>query len=201
MQEVLDSHSSKRNGRCKVGPNTPPPHSPSLNPPLRSPPPPGQGASGQQLVGAVVGVQNRGVPPPPVLGCQNTACCHQCLYQIEVAPLALGCISINSASRRSVSAPVTLPDNAIPPRTSLPQHRPPPPPAPAHFPVAHATVADNQQTLRYSLLRHVHVALSPGVAQSASPQPSTVPVKRDGQYRSRWSLLPDMPPAKYPKTM
>ena len=37
-------------------PPIPPPHSPSLNPP--------QGASGQQLVGGVVGVQNRGVAPP-----------------------------------------------------------------------------------------------------------------------------------------
>ena len=35
-----------------------PPPSPSLNPPLQSPPPPPQGASGQQLVGGVVGVQN-----------------------------------------------------------------------------------------------------------------------------------------------
>ena len=44
-----------------------PPHSPSLNPPLRCPPPPPpppQGASGQHLVGGVVGVQNRGVAPP-----------------------------------------------------------------------------------------------------------------------------------------
>ena len=46
----------------------PPPHSPSLNPALQlpppPPPPPPQGASGQQLVGGVVGVQNRGVAPP-----------------------------------------------------------------------------------------------------------------------------------------
>ena len=32
------------------------------------PPPPPQGASGQQLVGEVVGVQNRGVAPPPPPG-------------------------------------------------------------------------------------------------------------------------------------
>ena len=32
------------------------------------PPPPPPGASGKQLVGGVLGVQNRGVaPPPPVL--------------------------------------------------------------------------------------------------------------------------------------
>ena len=44
-----------------------PPHSPSLNPPSDAPPPPlppPQGASGQQLVGGVVGVQDRGVAPP-----------------------------------------------------------------------------------------------------------------------------------------
>ena len=47
-------------------PPIPPPHSPSLNPPSQiPPPPPPQGASGQQLVGGVVGIQNRGVPPPP----------------------------------------------------------------------------------------------------------------------------------------
>ena len=42
----------------------PPPNRPSLNPPPIPPPPP-QGASGQQLVGGVVGIQNRGVAPPP----------------------------------------------------------------------------------------------------------------------------------------
>ena len=36
-------------------------------PPLQAPPPP-QGASSQQLVGGVVGVQNRGVAPPPPRG-------------------------------------------------------------------------------------------------------------------------------------
>ena len=44
-------------------PPIPPPHSPSLNAPPPMPPPP-KGASGQQLVGGVVGVQNRGVAPP-----------------------------------------------------------------------------------------------------------------------------------------
>ena len=47
-----------------------PPHSPSLNSPLRCPPPPPpppppKGASGQQLVGGLVGVQIPGVAPPP----------------------------------------------------------------------------------------------------------------------------------------
>ena len=48
-------------------PLIPPPHLPFLNPPLKCPrpPPPPQGASGQPLVGGVVGVQNRGVAPPP----------------------------------------------------------------------------------------------------------------------------------------
>ena len=41
----------------------PPPIRPSLTHPPPIPPPP-QGASGQQLVGGVVGVQNRGVAPP-----------------------------------------------------------------------------------------------------------------------------------------
>ena len=45
----------------------PPPPSPLLDPPSNAPPPPPpQGASGQQLVGGVVGVQNRGVAPPGV---------------------------------------------------------------------------------------------------------------------------------------
>ena len=44
----------------------PPPNRPSLNPPSNPPPPPPPppGASGQQLLGGVVGVQNRGVAPP-----------------------------------------------------------------------------------------------------------------------------------------
>ena len=45
----------------------PPPPSPLLDSPSNAPPlppPPPQGASGQQLVGGVVGVQNRGVAPP-----------------------------------------------------------------------------------------------------------------------------------------
>ena len=46
----------------------PPPPAPPIPPPfaLPEPPPqmPPQGASGQQLVGGVVGVQNRGVAPP-----------------------------------------------------------------------------------------------------------------------------------------
>ena len=41
-------------------PSQPPPPKP---PPLPAPPPP-QGAFGRQLVGGVVGVQNRGVAPP-----------------------------------------------------------------------------------------------------------------------------------------
>ena len=46
-------------------PRPPPPSRPSWNPPSHPPPPPPpQGASGQQLAGAVIGVQNRGVAPP-----------------------------------------------------------------------------------------------------------------------------------------
>ena len=111
-------------------------------------------------------------------------------------PPALSCASINYIGGRSVSALVPLRGNAIHPRTSLLL---PPPRRTSLLPTA--AVADNHQTPRYSLLPHVHVALSPDVAQSASPQPSAVPVKRDGQYRSRWSLLRDMPPAKYRKTL
>ena len=44
-------------------PPTDPPGAPPSPKPLLDPPPP-QGASGQQLVGGVVGVQNRGVAPP-----------------------------------------------------------------------------------------------------------------------------------------
>ena len=46
-------------------------------------------------------------------------------------PLALSRTSITSSGRRSISAPVPLSDNALPPRTSLLQ------PPLAHFPVAH----------------------------------------------------------------
>ena len=42
-----------------------PPRRPSQNPPLQAPPPP-PGASGQQLVGGLVGVQDRGVAPPVI---------------------------------------------------------------------------------------------------------------------------------------
>ena len=53
--------------RGKSPPDPPPPPSPLPEPPLPSSPPkpPPLGASGQQLVGGVVGVQNRGVAPPP----------------------------------------------------------------------------------------------------------------------------------------
>ena len=58
-----------------VPPGPPPPNRPSRSPPPIAPPrpppppppmppPPPKGASGQQLVGGVVGVQNRGVAPP-----------------------------------------------------------------------------------------------------------------------------------------
>ena len=46
---------------------TPPPFALPEPPPPPDPPPHPQGASGQQIVGGVVGVQNRGVAPPPVL--------------------------------------------------------------------------------------------------------------------------------------
>ena len=49
---------------CSEVPNPPPPPGePPSPPPLPEPSP--QGASGRQLVGGVVGVQNRGLPPPP----------------------------------------------------------------------------------------------------------------------------------------
>ena len=44
--------------------------------PLPHAPPPPQGASGQQLVGGVVGVQNRGVAPPPGVKNQPTSLHH-----------------------------------------------------------------------------------------------------------------------------
>ena len=84
-------------------------------------------------------------------------------------PVALSCTWVNATGRRSVSPPVPLPDNAIPPRHSLL------PPPRRTSPLATAVVADNQQTPRYSLLPHMHVALSPGVAQSASPMSITRP--------------------------
>ena len=110
---------------------------------------------------------------------------------------ALSHSSVTSSGRRSVSAPLPLSHNALPPRSSL-LH---PPPHASLLPTA--AYADNRHTHRYSLLPHAHVyiGLSPDVAPSAPPQPSTIPVKKDGRYRSQWSLLPDMPPAKYRKTL
>ena len=110
-------------------------------------------------------------------------------------PPALSHSSVTSSGRRSVSAPLHLSDTALPVRSSL-----------VHSPkrtslLPTAAFADNRHTPRYSLLPHVHVGLSPDVAASASPQPSTIPVKKDGRYRSRWPLLPDMRPAKYRKTL
>ena len=110
-------------------------------------------------------------------------------------PPALSHISITSSGRRSVSAPLPLFDNAVPQRSSL-LH---PPWSTSLLPTA--AVVDNRHTPRYSLMPHVHVGLSPGVAPSASPQPSTILVMRDGRYRSRWSLLPDMSPAKHRKSL
>ena len=110
-------------------------------------------------------------------------------------PPALSHSSITSSGRRSVSAPLPLSHHPLPVRSSL-LH---PPRRTSLLPTA--AVADNRHTPKYSLLPHVHVGLSPGVGPSTSPQPSTIPVKRDGRYRSVWSLLPDMPPAKYRKTL
>ena len=110
-------------------------------------------------------------------------------------PVALSCTAINCIGRRSFSVPVPLPNNVIPPSTSLL-----PPPRRTSL-LRTGAIADNEHTPRDSLLPHAHVALSPAVAQSASPLPSAVVIKRDGQYRSQWSLLPDMPPAKYGKIL
>ena len=110
-------------------------------------------------------------------------------------PPALSHSSVTPSGRRSVSAPLPLSDNALPPRSSL-LH---PPPHTSLLPTA--AYADNRHTPWHSLLPHAHVGLSPDVASSAPPQPCTIPVKKDGRYRSRCSLLPDMPPAKYRKTL
>ena len=122
-------------------------------------------------------------------GGRNIAYCH--MYHIEATPPPSSCTPINCIGTCSVSAPVPLPGNAIPPRTSLL----PPPWRTSLLP--NAATLDNRHTPRYSLLPHVHVASSLGATPSASLPPSTVPVNRDGQYGSRWSLLPDIPPAKY----
>ena len=110
-------------------------------------------------------------------------------------PPALRHSSVTSSGRRSVSAPLPLSANALPPRSYL-LH---PPPRTSLLPTA--AYADNRHTPRYSLLPHAHVGLSPDVAPSAPPQPASIPVKKDGRYRSRWSLLRDMPPAKYRQTL
>ena len=61
-----------------------PPPQPLLDPPPIRPPPP-QGASGQQLIGTVVGVQNRGVaPPPPFVPNGKRGCYPPCLVYIQM---------------------------------------------------------------------------------------------------------------------
>ena len=106
-----------------------------------------------------VTVPHRSTPPPP----------------------ALSHSPVTSSGRRSVSAPLPLSDNALPLRSSL-LH---PPPRTSLLPTA--AFADNQHTPRYSLLTRAHVGLSPDVAPSAPPQSSTIPVKKDSRYRTRWS--------------
>ena len=58
----------------------------------------------------------------------------------------------------------------------LPSCTPPPPGRTSLLPTA--VVADNRHTPRYSLFPHVHVGWSPGVAPFASPQSSTVALRR-----------------------
>ena len=63
----------------------PPPPFALPEPPLRCPPPPPpQGASGQQLVGGVVGVQNRGVAPPGVVVLDSEYVCNG-IGQVETS--------------------------------------------------------------------------------------------------------------------
>ena len=77
----LPPHRPSRSPPPQAPPRTPPPIRPCLNPPH----PPPQGASGQQLVGGVVGVQNRGVTPPPPGRYLNEE------------PLALGAVELSAA--------------------------------------------------------------------------------------------------------
>ena len=141
----------------------------------------------------------RSLPSPVEADCTGGQSKYSLLPPVTVphrsTPPALSHSSTTSSSRRSVSAPLPLSDNALPVRSSL-LH---PPPRTSLLPTA--AFADNRHTPKYSLLPHVHVGLSPDVAPSTSPQPCTIPVKKDGRYRSRWSLLPDMPPAKYRKIL
>ena len=65
--EVPDTPPPPREPREPPPPREPPSPAPLLDPPLQAPPPPPPpplGAFGQQLVGGVVGVQDRGVAPP-----------------------------------------------------------------------------------------------------------------------------------------
>ena len=81
-----------------------------------------------------------------------------------------------------------LPVNAIPPRTS-PLH---PPPHPGVLPCCPLRVLRITNRPRGTHCCHM--------CTSASAHPSSVAVKTDGECPSWWSLLPDVPPAKYRKT-
>ena len=82
LEPNLDSNTHPQPSAYSLPEPPPPPNRPSRTPhpkplldppPIRSPPPPPpppQGASGQQLVGGVVGVHNRGVPPPGAATCR-----------------------------------------------------------------------------------------------------------------------------------
>ena len=69
---ILDQIPGGGGGDCRITPRphtqlfggARPPPPPGNRPPRRPSQNPPQGASGRQLVGGVVGVQNRGVPPP-----------------------------------------------------------------------------------------------------------------------------------------
>ena len=81
-------------------PPTDPPRAPPPSPLLDPPPPPPQGASGQQLVGGVVGVQNRGVAPPGLYSRRQWLVANTLHWAVASAPVATvgqcGLATVNS---------------------------------------------------------------------------------------------------------
>ena len=92
-----------------------PPQSPLLNPPPpMPPPPPPQGASGQQLVGGVVGVQNRGVAPPRVHS--NAVFCDDVRKSERLSVLGQhSCPSLGYCTPQRHAWPGTAGEQGVPP--------------------------------------------------------------------------------------
>ena len=100
--------------------SNPPPPSPLLDPPPSNAPSP-QGASGQQLVGGVVGVQKRGVAPPGYPPYSTVSSYNA--DTITFVVLANVCLAM-VASVEEAGFPLPLPPRPVPSYPSPPAHSP-----------------------------------------------------------------------------